>query len=122
MEPHGFLSGKCKHGSSNFCTLCDIEGHPERYTEKLLNEVVVEIAENTKQPLSGRLQSQLMAYKLATATKEWNETIGEVIREPFSRPTPRAVDECPVCDGLGDIVKNESIEECPECGGTGIRH
>ena len=106
MEPHGFLSRKCMHGSSNFCTLCDILGHPERYTEKLLNEVVTELTENTKQPLSGRLQSQLMAYKLAT---EW------------SRQPRRAVDECPVCSGLGDIVKNESIEECPECFGTGIR-
>ena len=38
-----------------------------------------------------------------------------------NRPTPRAADECPVCNGLGDIVKNESIEECPECDGTGIR-
>jgi len=122
MEPHGFLSGKCKHGSSNFCSLCDIEGNPERYTEKLLNEVVIEITENTKQPLSGRLQSRLMAYKLASSMKDiWNETVGEVIREPFYRPTQRAADECPVCNGLGDIVKNESIEDCPECAGTGIR-
>ena len=63
-----------------------------------------------------------MAYKLASSMKDiWNETVGEVIREPFYRPTPRAADECPVCNGLGDIVKNESIEECPECEGTGIR-
>lgn len=29
--------------------------------------------------------------------------------------------ECRVCNGLGDIVSNESIEECPECEGTGIK-
>ena len=102
MESHGFLSGKCKHGSSNFCTLCDIEGHPERYTIKLLTEVIIEVEENIKQPLSMRLQSQLMAYKLATATKEWNEAVGEVIREPFSRPTKRETDGATHCAcGLG---------------------
>ena len=31
MQPHGLLSGTCKHGSANFCSACDREGHPERY-------------------------------------------------------------------------------------------
>lgn len=118
MEPHGFLSGKCKHGSSNFCTLCDIEGHPECYTEKLLNEVIIEVTENTKQPLSGRLQSQLMAYKLATAEKEWNVTIGEVIREPFHRLTKRALDEAPRACEHNNMLPNEphGYLYCPDCG------
>lgn len=118
MEPHGFLSGKCKHGSSNFCSLCDIEGNPERYTEKLLNEVVIEITENTKQPLSGRLQSRLMAYKLASSMKDiWNETVGEVIREPFYRPTQRAADVCHECGATETIdPNNDGVPICVECG------
>jgi hypothetical protein len=27
---------------------------------------------------------------------------------------------CPICDGLGDVVRHESIEECTECAGTGL--
>jgi hypothetical protein len=65
MESHGFLSGKCKHGSPNFCTLCDIEGNPERYTNQLLADVIQEVEEYRKMPLSERLQSQLLAYKSA---------------------------------------------------------
>ena len=65
MEPHGFLSGKCKHGSSNFCTLCDIEGHPERYTEKLLLEVVSEIIEAARVPLSFEVGTRIMVWYAA---------------------------------------------------------
>jgi|WetSurMetagenome_2_1015567.scaffolds.fasta_scaffold820197_1 hypothetical protein len=65
MEPHGFLSGKCKHGSSNFCTLCDIEGHPERYTEKLLLEVVDEIIEAARVPLSSEVGVRIMVWYTA---------------------------------------------------------
>ena len=65
MEPHGFLSGKCKHGSSNFCTLCDIEWHPERCTEKLLLEVVSEIIEAARVPLSFEVGTRIMVWYAA---------------------------------------------------------
>jgi len=65
MEAHGFLSGKCKHGSSNLCTLCDIEGHPERYTEKLLLEVIQEIIEAARVPVSFDLGTKLMIWQSA---------------------------------------------------------
>lgn len=43
-----------------------------------------------------------MKFNLESRIKEWNEVLGEVIREPFSRPTQRAVDGATHCAcGLG---------------------
>jgi hypothetical protein len=50
----------------------------------------------------------------------WKRLQEAVINIEYAQQSVQA-DECPVCSGLGDIVKNESIEECPECDGTGIR-
>jgi hypothetical protein len=96
MEPHGFLSGKCKHGSSNFCILCDIEGHPERYVIELLEDVITEVKENQVQPLSSSLQKKLMAY--------------------VSRPTQRAADGPWTCATNPNHLNAAGREICGVCG------
>ncbi len=52
---------------------------------------------------------------------DWFGVKASVFKLNLSCPTceKRLEKECRVCNGLGNIVKNEAIEECPECGGSG---
>ena len=54
-----------------------------------------------------------MKFNLESRIKEWNEVLGEVIREPFSRPTKRAL------DGACESCKLELTPSCPIRTGKG---
>ena len=36
-----------------------------------------------------------------------------------SRPTPRALDTCPRCEGVGSYCDYIGVRQCGLCGGTG---
>ena len=65
--------------------------------------------------------------------KQWAETGTQLIRNVKlfemsgnpqwveSRPTPRALDECPSCDGEGTGFSEGESWTCSVCDGTGMR-
>lgn len=66
------------------------------------------------------LKKLLYLYKTDNYVRAVLQAIYEVMR--LGRPTPRALDACPVCFGDQYLIWNDGLlHPCPACNGTGKR-